>query len=141
MIIVKEKNTYILRLRRGESVILSLEQFAVENRIKSATFTAIGALDQVELAHYNVKKKKYSSKKFKEELELVSFIGNISWHDKKPLIHAHASLSKPTMEVIGGHFVEGRVSGTMEISLHTLSARIQKEYDSETGLKLMVPQI
>ena len=41
------------------------------------------------------------------------------------------------MEVIGGHFVEGRVSGTMEIALHLLPTRIEKSFDPETGLKLM----
>ena len=137
MIIVKEKNRLIVRLKRGQNVIASLEKLATSEKSKSATFTALGALDRVELAHYNVEKKKYSSKKFKAELELISFIGNIAWHKGKPIVHAHASLSNPKMKVIGGHFVEGRVSGTMEISLNILSARIEKSFDPETGLKLM----
>ncbi|MBI2029354.1 DNA-binding protein [Candidatus Gottesmanbacteria bacterium] len=139
MIILKDKNTYILRLKRGEYVIKSLEKLAIREKLKSASFTAIGALDQVELAHYNVAKKKYSSKKFNSEMELVNMTGNISWYDGKPLVHAHASLSNPDMSVVGGHFVEGRVSGTCEISLNVLGNRIEKQYDPETGLKLMVP--
>lgn len=139
MIIQKDKNILILRLKRGEHVIKELTGFTLKNKIKSTFFYGIGALDETELAHYNVGKKKYTPVKFKEELELVSLIGNICRHEEKPLIHAHACLSDKEMKTIGGHFVEGKVSGTCEIILTLLNKKIEKFFDPETGLKLMKP--
>ncbi len=137
MIISKNNSQIIVRIRRGNYIVKTLESVTISYAIKAASFFGIGALDGVELAHYNVFKKKYSTRKFKQELELVSLIGNIAWFEGKPLIHAHATLSDPNMKPIAGHFVEGRVSGTCEISLNILNIKIEKTLDPETGLKVI----
>ena len=53
------------------------------------------------------------------------------------LIHCHATLTGHDMKAFGGHFSEGRVSGTAEIYFTKLASKIKKKYDKETGLKLM----
>ena len=49
----------------------------VAHRIAGGFFFGLGALDRVELANYDVSKKKYSSKKFTQALEMTSLLGSI----------------------------------------------------------------
>jgi predicted DNA-binding protein with PD1-like motif len=129
---------YIIVLQRGESLILSLKEFCQKEGIVNGFFYGIGAIDQAELAHYSVENKKYSSFKLSEPLELVSLIGNVFLGPEGELIvHTHASFSQPDGGMVGGHLVEARISGTGEIFFTPSESKLQKEYDKETGLKIL----
>jgi len=133
---VKKLNSqkFVIRLSRGESIIQSLKTFCKKNKVFGGFFFGIGAVDQVELAHYDVEQKKYSAIKFKKPLEMTSLIGSIG-AEKELIIHAHANLTDTKMKTIGGHLVEGKISGTAEILLFK-TEKLTKKYDPETGLKL-----
>lgn len=127
---------YVIRIARGEKVIASLEAFCQQERIKGAFFFGIGAVDQVELAHYSVEDQKYSTKSFNQPLEVTNISGNVAVMGQELIIHAHGTFSDTQMNCIGGHIVEMTVSGTLELIL-TESAPLSKELDSQTGLKLL----
>ena len=129
-------NTYIIRIRRGEQVIKSLTKFCQKLKINNAFFYGIGALDKFTLANYNVDKQKYLDKKFSGAYELANIAGNVFDSKDGLIIHAHAVLADEKMKPVAGHFVEGRVSGTVELYLKKLNSKIIKKYDKETGLKL-----
>lgn len=129
-----KNNTWVVRIKRGERIIQTLKDFCQKNAVAGGFFFGIGAVDQVELAHYNVGKKKYRSIKFSQPLEMINITGSIG-KEKDLIIHAHAVFSDTKMQTIGGHLVEGRVSGTAEIYLMKLPS-LKKKYDPETGLKL-----
>lgn len=132
----KLNNTeYLLRLKRGEEAIKSLEKFCLQEQIDGAFFTGIGATDQVELAHYSVDAQKYSTKTMDQALEVTNLTGNVSTHEGQIIIHAHGTLSNPDMQAFGGHINRLIVSATLEILLHTTSS-LSKTIDPETGLKL-----
>ena len=133
------KATRILALRRGEGIVASLEKFCQEEGIKNGFFYGLGAVDEVELAHYSVKEKRYSRFKLSEPLEMVSLVGNVFLDPQKELlVHAHACFSRPNGEMIGGHLVEARISGTGEIHFNPFDLSLQKQYDEETGLKIIL---
>lgn len=129
---------YIIRIKRGEMVIDSLTKFCHKKKIRNAFFYGIGALDKFTLANYNVDKKNYLDKKFTGAYELANITGNVFDSKDGLIIHSHAVLSDEKMKPIAGHFVEGRVSGTVELSFKKLKSKIVKKFDKETGLKLMV---
>lgn len=129
--------TFLIKLQRGNNVIMSLTDFCKKENIEGGFFYGIGAVDTVELAHYTVETKKYSSLSFNEPLEMTNVTGTIGIYEGKPLIHAHTVFSNPAMEVKAGHLVEAHISGTAEIFL-TKTQRLEKQYDPETGLKLFV---
>jgi predicted DNA-binding protein with PD1-like motif len=138
MIYHKTENNCVVVIKRGESIVASLKDFCQKEGIVSGFFYGLGAVDQVELAHYSVEDKKYSSYKFEEPLEMVSLIGNVFLGPGKELIvHSHASFSRPNGEMVGGHLVEARISGTCEIHFSQFSLSLQKQYDEETGLKIL----
>ena len=129
-----KSNNFFIKIKRGEEVIKSLTSICKEEKINGGFFFGVGAVDQVELAHYDVGKKKYSSLKFNQPLEMVNITGSIG-KEKDLIIHSHAVFSDPQMKTVGGHLVEARVSGTAEIYLVVLP-KLRKKYDQETGLKL-----
>lgn len=129
---------YIIRIKRGEMVIKSLTNFCQKLKIINAFFYGLGALDNFTLADYNVDTKSYIDKKFSGVYELANITGNVFDSKDGLIIHAHAVLSDEKMKPVAGHFVEGRVSVTVEIYLEKLNSKIVKKFDKETGLKLMV---
>jgi len=133
----KIDNYYLVIVRRGDGLIDSLKEFCSKEKIINGSFVGIGAVDQVEIAHYSVGDKKFSSFKLNEPLEMVSLIGNVfPGEDGELIVHAHASFGRPTGELVGGHLVEGRISGVGEITLTPFSSSLSKSYDPETGLKI-----
>ena len=99
----KIKDTYFIRLERGEKIIETLKNFCTKNKIKCGYFFGIGALGEVELAHYIVENKKYTSKIFKQPLEITNLTGNITTMNKEVYLHCHITLSDEEMKVIAGH--------------------------------------
>ena len=128
------QSSFVVRIKRGEKIIESLTAFCKKEGIEGGFFYGVGAVDKAELAHYDVDSQKYSSLKFEQPLELINITGSIG-KEEDLIIHAHTVLGDTEMKVIGGHFVEGRVSGTAEIYL-TKTDKLTKKKDPETGLKL-----
>lgn len=138
MEIVRETNLfYVLRLSFGEEVRKELESFCKARRIGAAWLNAIGASKELEIACYNLNKKQYDTREFKEMLEVVGIIGNISIKDGSPFLHAHGTFARPSMEVIGGHIMKCVISATCEIWLKKIDGRIERKHDDFTGLHLM----
>ena len=129
------RQNYIIRIARGEEIIASLKKFCQKEKIKGGFFYGLGAVDEAEIAHYDVSAKKYSSKKFNTVLEMINLTGNIGFFQKEIIIHAHASFADKNMHPLAGHLVEAKISGTAEIFL-TKTKKLEKFYDQETGLKL-----
>ena len=98
----KIKDTYFIKLERGEKIIESLKNFC-KKKVRCGYFIGIGALDEAELAHYLVEIKKYTSKIFKQPLEITNLTGNITTMDKEVYLHCHITLSDEEMKVIAGH--------------------------------------
>ena len=131
------KDTYFIRLERGEHIIRTLKDFCAKSKIKCGYFFGIGALDEAELAHYIVENKKYTSKILKKPLEIINMTGNITIMDKEAYLHCHITLSDEKMKAIAGHLKEGRISATCEIVLVKLNATINRKHDDFIGLNLL----
>ena len=113
----KSQEGYIIRLDRGEELTDSLVQFAEEENLPGAFYHGIGALQDVTLAYFSPEKNDYISKVFYGNFEIISLNGNLSILDGKPFSHTHISLSDENFRLIGGHFVQGIVSVTVELHL------------------------
>lgn len=133
----KTENKYIIRLDRNEKIIESIKGFCTENNIKCGYFFGIGALDEVELAHYIVDNKKYTSKVFKQPLEITNLTGNITSMDNEVYLHCHVTLGDEKMKAISGHLKEGKIAATCEIILVELGMEINRKYDGFIGLNLL----
>lgn len=134
------KNTskdYVIRLELDEKFSETLLSFCEKESIKSAHFTAIGAVEQVELAFYDLPTKTYSFRHFESPMELVSMTGNISLVDGQPFIHAHGVFSDKQFATVGGHVKDLVVGPTIEIFLAPIDEKIERKMNDEVGLKLL----
>jgi len=133
----KQDNFYIIKISRGEEVNKSIQEFCKKEALNGGFFTGIGAVEKVVLAHYSVDDKKYSDKELEVPLELTSLIGNVCFDQEQMIVHSHATLSSPSMEAMAGHLVKAVISGACEVIFYPFAERVGKDYDEETGLKLM----
>jgi len=133
----KIENTYFIKLERGEKIINKIKDFCSKENIKCGYFSGIGALDEVELAHYTVENKKYTSRVFKQDLEITNLAGNITTMDNKVYLHCHITLGDEKMQVIAGHLNEGKISATCEVILIKLDANINRKHNELIGLNLL----
>lgn len=124
---------FIIRINRGEEVITELTKFCQDNQIFSGSLTAIGAADQIDLAHYSVETKQYTKQTFTGEHEVTSLIGIIT--DKK--IHIHATIANNQFQTFAGHLNRMVISGACEIHLIAGKESIGRLPDDATGLELL----
>ena len=128
-------NRYVLRIKRKEKIIEELKKFCLKEKIDGGFFYGLGAVEQAELAHYDVSTKKYTSKKFTLPMEMANITGSVGICEKELIVHAHATFADKQMATVAGHLVEAIVSGTAEIYFIKTSKLI-KFLDSPTGLKI-----
>lgn len=135
---MRKDAAYVLRLNSGEELINALEKFTLKKGIRGAWFWAIGAADDIEIAFYDLKRKKYATKRFIGRLEIVSMTGNVALKSGVPVIHAHGVFSKANFSTVGGHIVSCRISATCEIYLEK-SSMFKRKLDKKTGLNPLTP--
>ncbi|MGH9605164.1 MAG: PPC domain-containing DNA-binding protein [Terracidiphilus sp.] len=139
-LIEKQPKTYILVFDAGDELAAGLKQFASQQELSGSSFKAIGAFSSVKLGWFDWETKKYRpSVDFKEQVELVSLIGDIALNDGKPQVHAHVVVAKADGTAHGGHLLEARVRPTCEVVLIESPAPLQKQLDPESGLALIRP--
>jgi predicted DNA-binding protein with PD1-like motif len=130
-------NFIFLRLDKDEEVVSVLKKLAVKEKIETAVLQGLGAVYKVKLAYYSLIKQVYITSKLKGEFEMISLIGNISYIDKKPVIHAHINLIDNSAASFGGHLIKARVWATAEIFIQILPIKTCRFKDKKTGLNLI----
>lgn len=130
---------HMIVLSRDEEVISSLTKYCIENNIFAASFQGLGAVERVEIGYYDLKKREYFFHAEDGEFEVASMNGNVALVDGKPFIHAHAVLTSCDSggRALGAHIKHAHVAVTLEIFLIALDMKLSREYDDETGLKLL----
>lgn len=131
------KSGFLLRLHRNEKVTETLLNFIKEKEIAGGVLNGIGAIEKVTLGYYNPNEKKYHRGEFNSIYEVVSFMGNISYVNEEPFIHAHIVLGDNEFQCHVGHFFEATVAATMEIFIRSFEIKVQREMDDSLGLNLL----
>jgi len=89
--------TFQILFSKGDEVASGLLDFAEKNHVKYASFTAIGAFDHMVLGWYDPVKRAQKKNPLDEEVEVSSFVGNITPDAKgNPVVHAIAWWRSPT---------------------------------------------
>ncbi len=133
----KISSGFILKLIKGENIAEKITEFCEKEKVFFGLVKGIGALEKAEIAHFSLTEKKYINKVFEEDLEVLSFIGNIALKEEKPFMHVHITLGKNDFSVFGGHFVSGIVGATMEIFIQKFEEKTERKKDKETELFLL----
>jgi predicted DNA-binding protein with PD1-like motif len=131
----KLDNQIIVVLHRGEQVMANLAQLCEKEGIEGGAFYGLGAVDEAVLACYDVPNKKYNEQTMSGVFEVANLTGTIGTMGSGRIVHGHITLTDEQMRAMGGHLVEARVSGTLELVI-TKFARLDKQHEDETGLNV-----
>jgi uncharacterized protein len=131
--------SYVLVFNRGDEVMQSLSDFAAENDIGAAHFTALGAFSEASLAFFNLETKEYDEIPVGEQVEVLNITGNLTRFRGEPRVHAHAVLGRPDGSTIGGHLLRGIVQPTLEMFVTALPDTLERTTDPQTDLPLLAP--
>jgi uncharacterized protein len=131
------EQTFALVFDAGEEVLAGLRDFARQANLTAAHFTAIGALSNLVLGFFDPEQKEYLRIPLKEQVEVLSLIGNVAQHQGKPKVHAHVVVGKRDGTAHGGHLLEAHVRPTLEVILVETPAHLRRTTDEATGLALL----
>ncbi|HET7134774.1 MAG TPA: PPC domain-containing DNA-binding protein [Casimicrobiaceae bacterium] len=131
------ERTWALVFDVGDEVVSTLSQFASRHQLTAARFTAIGAFSEATLGYFDAKKKAYEKIPVREQVEVLSLIGDVALDGVEPKIHAHVVVGKRDGSAHGGHLLEARVRPTLEVMLVESPARLARVYDPDSGLALI----
>ena len=129
--------SYAIVFQTGDEAGSGLVQFAKEQRVTAAHFTAIGAASRVVLGYFDWQQKKYLHIEINEQVEVVSLVGDVALDKDQPKVHAHLVVAKRDGSAWGGHLVEANVRPTLEVFLEESPAHLVKKFDPESGLALI----
>jgi hypothetical protein len=124
---------YLIRLEKGEEIIETLTNFCRQNKIFSGYIQGLGAVLDAELALYSLSQKKYFTKIFQGDYEIINLFGTIS----EPKLHLHLTLGDQEMRTFGGHLKKGIVSVLAEIILVPGSLTIKRKMNLEIGQEVL----
>src|SRR5450631_2731074 len=93
---------FTLIFAKGDEVLSGVSDFVKQQKVGSARFTAIGALQSAKTAWFDLAKKSYKVNIINKQSELVSLIGDIGLYEGTPTVHAHFSVGFETGSVEGG---------------------------------------
>lgn len=130
---------HVLVFDPGDEVSAGLLNYAKQQKLTAARFTAIGALSSVTLGFFDLERKDYVKNDIDEQVEVVSMVGNIAEFDGKPKVHAHIVVGKRDGTAHGGHLLKGTVRPTLEVTLIAEPAHLKRKTDPATGLPLLDP--
>lgn len=129
--------TYVVVFDEGDEVASGLLSFAKQNGLGASQFTAIGGFSSVTLGYFELDKKEYKKIPLKEQVEVLSLIGDIALEKGRPKLHAHVVVGTSEGWARGGHLIEAYVRPTLELMVTESPEHMQREHDESTGLALI----
>ncbi len=135
---VEGQKTFALVFDTGDEFVSELTNFAKDNNLSAANFTAIGAFSDATLGYFDIEKKEYEKIPVEEQVEVLSLVGTIApKEDGEPQVHAHVVLGRSDGTTRGGHLLEARIRPTLEVIVVESPQHLQRRTDEETGLPLI----
>ncbi len=126
----------VARIDKGEEIHEQLKAIALQENIRLAEISALGAVDDFTVGVYKVAEKKYYANSFHGPFEIVSLTGTITTMNGEYYAHLHMSAGDEKGEVFGGHLNRAMVSATCEMVISILDGTVERCYDPEVGLNL-----
>ena len=134
------ERTFILVLDEGEEAFATITAFAKAQGLSAASLTAIGAFASAKVGWFDLEAKRYEPIPIEEQCEALSLIGDIATGDDgQPSLHMHAVLGLRGGSTRGGHFLEGHVRPTLEVTIVETAAHLRRRKKPDLGIALIDP--
>src|SRR2546423_1451532 len=129
----------VLVFDKGEEIVATLTAYVTKHGISAAHFTAIGALSDAVLGYFDRARKDYKKIPVRDQVEVLSLVGDVALDGGKPKLHAHIVVGDSEGRAHGGHLIEAHVWPTLELILMPSAKPLRRRMDPETGLALLDP--
>jgi uncharacterized protein len=133
----QHEKTFAVVFDPGDEVMSGLLAFAEEQRLGGSHFTAIGAFSEVTLGYFDRARRDYRRILLREQVEVLSLLGDIALAEGKPQVHAHVVVGKADGSAHGGHLLAARVWPTLEVILVEAPRHLRRRHDPASGLALI----
>lgn len=131
------EQTIIVRMDKGEDIVEQVKNVALKEKIKLASISALGAINEFTVGVFKTKEKKYYANEFKGDFEIVSLTGTINTMNDEYYSHMHLSAGNDQGQVFGGHLNKAIVSATCEMVIQFIMEKVDRYFDEEVGLNLL----
>jgi hypothetical protein len=131
------ERTIALVFETGEDPMQGLLAFAKREGLTSGHFTAIGAFEEATLGYFDWPRKDYLQLPIREQVEVLSLVGDVAIEGSTPKVHAHVVVGKRDGTAHGGHLLEARVRPTLEVILVQPPGHLRRRFDPRSKLALI----
>ena len=131
------EQTIIVRMDKGEDIVEQVKNVALKEKIKLASISALGAINEFTVGVFKTKEKKYYANEFKGDFEIVSLTGTINTMNDEYYSHMHLSAGNDQGQVFGGHLNKAIISATCEMVIQIINGEVDRYFDEEVGLNLL----
>jgi predicted DNA-binding protein with PD1-like motif len=132
-----EETTFVLVFDKGDEPVEAITAFAREQQLGAAHFTGIGAFSDLVVGYFDRERRDYTRITIREQVEVLSLVGDIALDGDVPRVHAHVVVGKADGSAHGGHLLQAHVWPTLEVVLVRTPDQLRKRFDPETGLALI----
>ena len=133
----KFDDKYIIRIDKNEEVVREIKKFCIQENIKLASVSGIGAVKSVALGFFEPNTKKYKELTLHKPFELTNLIGNITTKDGEIYTHFHATIADTDLRSYGGHLTHAQVTTTVEVIITPLNGEVERTFNEEVGLNIL----
>ncbi|MEY8760171.1 PCC domain-containing protein [Chryseobacterium tongliaoense] len=121
----KIENAYILSLEDRASVIDTLTDFMLNQKIRAGKISGVGVLDNVILRFFDPLLKKYLYGELSDFIEVYDISGVVSEFEGKSLLALEIRLESENHTVLSGHMMDATVSGKAEFLFYPSEDHIE----------------
>jgi len=111
------RRTFVMVCEVGDDPVESLTAAAKRFDLRAATLSGIGAFSAVTLGFFDHARRDYRRRVIREQVEVVSLLGNVALDGGEPRVHAHVVVGRSDGGALGGHLLGGSVDPTLEVTL------------------------
>jgi predicted DNA-binding protein with PD1-like motif len=134
---VRRARTIALVFETGDDPMEGLLDFAKREKLAAGHFTAIGAFEEATLGYFDWPRRDYIQIPVREQVEVLSLVGDIALEGHTPRVHAHVVLGKRDGTAHGGHLLSARVRPTLEVILIQPPGHLRRRFDAGSNLALI----
>lgn len=131
------RRVVVVAVGKGEDAVAAINEVAERYCIRGAQVTAVGGFKSAELGYFDRGKRTYLGIPVREQVEVLSLLGDIADNQGKPALHVHTVLGHRDGTTVGGHLLRGEVWPTLEVIITEVGSDLTKQIDQETGLALL----
>ena len=134
---VEGQRIFVLVCDRGDDPVDALTAAAKRFDLSGASLTRTGAFSGVTLGFFDRGRRDYARRVIREQVEVVSLVGNVALDASEPRVHAHVVVARYDGSALGGHLLGGTVDPTLEVTIVESPATLRRKTDPATGLALI----